>query len=48
VVTIRVTPSTGGGVLAVARLGSEAAPQLPVYLRHEVAELAASRVALRK
>jgi hypothetical protein len=32
----------------VARVGSEAAQKLQVYLRHEVAELAASRVALRK
>ena len=47
-VTARVTPSTGVTCSAVAGRGSEAAPQLPVYLRHLVAELAASRVPFRK
>ena len=47
-VATRMVPSTGVTCSAVAWLGSEAAAQFPVYLRHQVAELASSRVALRE
>ena len=47
-VATRMVPSSGATCSALARVGLGPAAQVPVYLRHQVAELASSRVALRE
>lgn len=49
-VATRMVPSSGAtcSASALARVGLGPAAQVPVYLRHQVAELASSRVALRE
>jgi hypothetical protein len=47
-VATRIVPSSGATCSALARAGLGPAARVPVCLRHQVAELASSRVALRE